>query len=110
MIYGTEKLDMTRKINKLTARSVATITKPGRHSDGRTLYLSISKNDGGRRWVFMFSLHGRITELGLGSARDVPLARARELAEQARSKLAESRLRDRLERVLDGAPTSAAAG
>jgi integrase len=79
---------MARKINRLNARRVAMITKYGRHSDGGGLYLSISPN-GGRRWVFLYRWHGKPTEIGLGSARDVTLGRARELAGQARAKLAE---------------------
>ena len=79
---------MARRINRLNARAVATLTKHGRHADGGGLYLSISPN-GGRRWVFLFRWHGKPTEIGLGSARDVTLARARELASQARAKLAE---------------------
>ena len=79
---------MARKINRLNARAVATIMKHGRHADGGGLYLSISPN-GGRRWVFLFRWHGKPTEIGFGSARDVTLARARELASQARAKLAE---------------------
>ena len=79
---------MARKINRLNARAVATITKSGRHADGGGLYLSISPN-GGRRWVFLYRWHGKPTEIGFGSARDVTLARARELAGQARGKLAE---------------------
>src|SRR5262245_53411184 len=79
---------MARKINRLNARAVATITKHGRHADGGGLYLSLSPN-GGRRWVFLYRWHGKPTEIGFGSARDVTLARARELAGQARAKLAE---------------------
>jgi integrase len=79
---------MARKINRLNARAVATITKRGRHADGGGLYLSISPN-GGRRWVFLYRWQGKPTEIGFGSARDVTLARARELAAQARAKLAE---------------------
>ncbi len=79
---------MARKINRLNARAVATIIKNGRHADGGGLYLSISPN-GGRRWVFLYRWHGKPTEIGFGSARDVTLARARELAGQARAKLAE---------------------
>jgi len=79
---------VARKINRLNARAVLTIANPGRHADGGGLYLSISPN-GGRRWVFLFRWHGKPTEIGFGSARDVTLARARELALQARSKLAE---------------------
>jgi len=79
---------VARKINRLNARSAATIAKCGRHADGGGLYLSISPN-GGRRWVFLYRWHGKPTEIGLGSARDVSLARARELAANARAKLAE---------------------
>jgi hypothetical protein len=80
---------MARKINRLNARAVATITRQGRHADGGGLYLSISPN-GGRRWVFLYRWHGKPTEIGFGSARDVTLARARELAAHARAQLAES--------------------
>jgi len=73
---------MARKINRLNARAIAITTERGRHADGGGLYLSISPN-GGRRWVFLFRWHGKPTEIGFGSARDVPLARARELAGQA---------------------------
>src|SRR6516165_689188 len=79
---------MARRINRLNARAVATTTKHGRHADGGCLYLSISPN-GGRRWVFLFRWHGKPTEIGFGSARDVSLSRARKLASAARSKLSE---------------------
>jgi integrase len=79
---------MAREVNRLNARAVAAISEHGRHADGGGLYLSVSPN-GGRRWVFLYRWHGKPTEIGFGSARDVPLARARELARQARSNLAE---------------------
>ena len=79
---------MSRKINRLNARKVATVTEIGRHADGGNLYLSISPN-GGRRWTFLFRWHGKHKEIGFGSARDVSLARARELATEARARLAE---------------------
>ena len=79
---------MAREVNRLNARGVATITEHGRHADGGGLYLSVSPN-GGRRWVFLYRWHGKPTEIGFGSARDVTLARARELARQARNNLAE---------------------
>jgi integrase len=87
-VLGQVSQAMARKINRLNARAVATITKYGRHADGGGLYLSLSPN-GGRRWVFLYRWHGKPTEIGFGSARDVTLARARELAGQARAKLAE---------------------
>jgi hypothetical protein len=77
---------MAREVNRLNARAVATINEHGRHADGGGLYLSVSPN-GGRRWVFLYRWHGKPTEIGFGSARDVTLARARELARQARGNL-----------------------
>ena len=58
---------MARAIHKFTARAVETLAKPGRHSDGGGLYLSIS-GDGRRRWVFLFRWRGKLREAGLGSA------------------------------------------
>ena len=79
---------MARTINKLTARQVDALTEPGRYSDGGNLYLSVSPN-GGRRWVFLYRYNGRQREMGLGSATKagVSLARARELAAEARTRL-----------------------
>ena len=62
---------MAKQLHKLSARTVATIGKPGRHSDGGGLYLNVSET-GARSWVFMWKVGGRRREMGLGSARDVP--------------------------------------
>jgi integrase len=80
---------VARSINKLSARAVETLKAPGRYSDGGNLYLSISAN-GGRRWVFMYRCRGKQREMGLGSASraGTSLARARELATEARIALA----------------------
>ena len=61
---------MARTHNRLTARKVEALTKPGRYGDGGGLYLSIRPN-GGRNWTFLFRLHGKRHELGFGSVRDV---------------------------------------
>jgi integrase len=79
---------MARALHKLTARSVATLKEARRHSDGGGLYLSIS-NDGRRRWIFLYRQQGKLREMGLGSARDVSLAEAREKAVTARKQVAE---------------------
>jgi integrase len=79
---------MAQKINRLSARGLPGITKAGRHADGGNLYLVISPN-GGRRWTFLYRWRGKPTEIGMGGARDVSLARARELATAARARLAE---------------------
>jgi integrase len=74
---------MARQVNKLSARTVATLKSLGRHADGHGLYLSISEN-GGRRWMFLYRRDGKMREMGLGSAQTVSLAEARELADQQR--------------------------
>lgn len=79
---------MARQIHKLSARSVATQTKIGRHADGNGLYLSISAN-GGRRWVYLYRRDGRLREKGLGSASTVSLKDARLAAEAVRKQLRE---------------------
>ena len=66
---------MARKLHTLSARTVATLTKPGRHSDGGGLYLNITAT-GARSWVFMWKADGKRREMGLGALRDVPLAKA----------------------------------
>jgi integrase len=78
---------MARKLQKLTARGVASQKKSGRHSDGGGLYLVVDEN-GSKRWVFLFRWEGRQPEMGLGPLSAVPLARARELAAECRALLA----------------------
>lgn len=79
---------MARLLNRLNARAVTTITKPGRHADGGGLYLSVGPG-AARRWVFLFRWRGKLKEMGLGSASSVPLARAREKAAAAREQVAD---------------------
>ncbi len=74
---------MPRQANRLSARSVAALKKPGRHADGANLYLVVGAS-GARSWVFFYVIRGRQREMGLGPARDVSLAEARELAAQHR--------------------------
>jgi integrase len=78
---------MPRQIKKLSSRTVASLAKPGRHSDGGGLYLSISK-DGRRRWVFLYRWRGKLTEIGLGGFHSVSLAKARDVATTYRTDLA----------------------
>ncbi len=62
---------------------MATIVKPGRHSDGNGLYLVVDRS-GARRWIFMFRWGGKLKELGLGGLSAVSLANARDAATDAR--------------------------
>lgn len=82
-----------REIERLNARLVATIEKPGRHADGGGLYLAIDRR-GGRRWTFLYRERGtgRAVEMGLGPAAapkraGVSLADARRRAAAARALL-----------------------
>jgi integrase len=77
---------MALALNKLSARGVTTIAKPGRHSDGGGLYLVVDKS-GAKRWVFLYRRDGVLREMGLGGLKAVSLARARELAGEARANL-----------------------
>lgn len=95
---------MARQLNRLSPRGVATLTKPGRHSDGGGLYLSISPT-GGRRWVFLFRWNGRLREMGLGGASSVSLAKAREGAAKARAALADGVNPLDAKREAEGVPT-----
>jgi len=81
---------MARQAKRLTARTVAALTKPGRHADGGNLYLTVSRNGAAvsKRWTFMFSFAGKQREAGFGPAASVTLAEAREKAARYRSMLA----------------------
>lgn len=72
---------MARTLNKLSARQVDTLSRPGRHSDGGHLYLVVTPG-GSRNWSFMYSRNSKRTEMGLGPAGKggVTLVRAREMA------------------------------
>lgn len=70
----------------LSARKAET-AKPGRHGDGRGLFLYV-KPSGSRSWVLRYQVQGRRRDLGLGSYPDVSLAMARERASEARRLIA----------------------
>ena len=57
--------------------------KPGTHGDGGGLYLVVSPK-GARKWVFRFKIKGKQSLMGLGSAKLVTLAEARDKAIDAR--------------------------
>jgi integrase len=84
---------MAGKLHKLSARTVAALTRPGRHSDGGGLYLFVSRDAAAlrRRWVFRFTQDRKTREMGLGPANGVSLAEARKLAAAARNEVANGR-------------------
>lgn len=77
---------MAREVKKLSARTVTTLTKPGRHGDGDGLYLVIDPS-GARRWLFLFRWQGKLKEMGLGGVSTVSLAEARDKAADARKQV-----------------------
>ena len=76
--------------NKLVAKQVIAINKPGRHSDGNGLYLLV-KPDGNRSGVVLLIGGGQRREMGLGTPETVSLAVARKLAADAKVAFAEGR-------------------
>lgn len=79
---------MTRRLlNRLTALEVQHLSKPGKYADGGGLNLIVGTR-GQKRWAYIYTRHGRRFELGLGAARDVPLATARAQAAEYREALA----------------------
>ncbi len=76
--------------NKLVAKQVTAINKPGKHSDGNGLYLLVKPN-GNRSWVLLLIGGGQRREMGLGTPENVPLAAARKLAADAKAAFAEGR-------------------
>jgi len=78
---------MRGKSGKLSARAVATITKPGPHSDGGGLYLNVSPS-GAKSWLFIWKRDGKRHDMGLGALSAVSLANARDKAAECRAMLA----------------------
>jgi hypothetical protein len=79
-----------RPSKRLNARQVEQLRTPGRHNDGDGLYLKID-GTGGKSWIFMWKRQGRRRCMGLGSARTISLAKARELAKKAAEAVNEGR-------------------
>jgi len=75
-------------IHKLTSRRVQSEKKPGRHSDGKGLYLLVKKT-GRKSWVYMWNQDHRRREMGLGSYPTVSLLKARQKAQRTREMIAD---------------------
>lgn len=72
---------------KLTVPQVKN-AKPGRHGDGRGLFLVVG-NGGAKSWILRMQRNGKRRDIGLGSAYDVTLAEAREAAHKTRRMILE---------------------
>ncbi len=71
-----------RSIHRLNSLAVNSTVKPGYYGDGGGLYLQISQF-GTKSWVFRFTLNKK-REMGLGPVQDIPLKKAREIAQECR--------------------------
>lgn len=71
---------------RLTASVIRSLKKPGRHSDGDGLFLVVGRT-GSQSWVCRIQKDGRRRDIGLGSAKKVSLALARERAGRVRSQM-----------------------
>jgi Arm DNA-binding domain len=69
---------------ELNALKVRTLKTPGRHADGNGLYLVVDPS-GARRWILRTVVLGRRRDIGLGSAKLVSLASARDAAREYRN-------------------------
>ncbi len=74
---------MPRLINRLNPLHIRNLP-PGSHPDGAGLILRV-RNATSRSWIFRYSKDGKPAEIGLGSAREVALSTARQLASEARA-------------------------
>lgn len=101
---------MARQLNKLTARTVASITKPGMHGDGNNLWLVVTPS-GTKNWVFRYTLDGKAHTMGLGPVSLIGLQEARQKAQNNRRILLDgkdpiaSRNAERAAKKLDAAST-----
>jgi integrase len=73
---------VARAINRLSARTVQTLQRPGRHADGLGLYLVV-REGGAKSWCLIINVNGKRRELGLGAVSAVTLADARAKRDEA---------------------------
>lgn len=85
-------------MGKLSAARIRSLSTPGLHGDGETLYLKVARG-GSKSWIQRLSVDGKRRDIGLGGWPTVSLAKARERAfsnrvavSEGRDPLAEKRL------------------
>lgn len=81
---------MARKAKELSALEVGRLTAAGHHAVGGVagLYLYVSES-GARSWVLRTMVGDKRRHMGLGGFPDVPLARAKEKAREARDSISQ---------------------
>jgi len=71
---------------RLAKNDVTQLTAAGMHPDGNGLYLQVT-GPNSRSWIFRYTFKGKERWLGLGSARDITLAKARDARDDARTQI-----------------------
>jgi integrase len=77
---------MTKKVERLSAITVAKASEPGLYADGAGLYLRIGRG-GAKSWAFRFMRGGVAREMGLGGLSKVSLSEVRKKAIDLRLQL-----------------------
>lgn len=57
-------------VDRLSALKVSLVKEPGMYTEGNGLYLQVTAKTR-KSWIFLYSLHGRAREMGLGPLRRV---------------------------------------
>ena len=78
------RMTMPHPYQRLSPFKVRALKTPGRYADGNGLYLMVEPS-GAKRWLLRTMVQGRRRDLGLGGARLVSLAEAREAARRYRA-------------------------
>ncbi|HVM22776.1 MAG TPA: integrase arm-type DNA-binding domain-containing protein [Sphingomicrobium sp.] len=73
-------------MGKLNPLQVRNLKEPGRYSDGDGLLLEV-RPGGAKSWIARLQANGKRRDYGLGSAKDVSLAEARDKAREYRKQL-----------------------
>jgi integrase len=73
-------------MGNLTANMLRGSLAPGRHHDGDGLFLNVTPT-GARSWICRVQKNGRRRDIGLGSAKKVSLAQARQRSAEVRSQV-----------------------
>jgi integrase len=85
-MYVETRVEMKRRMSRLSVKEVANKKKAGNYCDGGGLYLQVSES-GSKSWVFRYTLNGRDRHMGLGPFHTVSLADARTAAVLCRQSL-----------------------
>ena len=81
---------MAKTTERLSAKKVEATTKPGMYPDGDGLYLQVT-GPTSKSFLYRYTLRGKQRWVGLGSAREITLAAAREARNTKRAEVANAK-------------------